>query len=454
LRKDFSVIFRHYGTALTKNEVLMIKRYSRERMEKIWSDENKFSKFLKVELAVLHAYSKKNMVPKGVYEEVKRKAKYEIKRINEIEKEVKHDVIAFLTAVGENVGRYSKYVHIGMTSSDIVDTANALIIKESIEEIVENAKKFRNIIYVQAKKHKHTPIVGRTHGVHAEPTSVGLKMLIWVDDVDRSIMLFEKAKDIITRGKISGAVGNYANIDPKIEEIALKELKIKRADISSQIISRDVYADYLYAITRLGAVIEKIALQVRLLQRTETREFEEPFSKGQKGSSAMPHKRNPVICEQMCGLSRVLRGNLQSALENVALWDERDISHSSVERIILPDSSILLDYMLDKITFIVENLTVYKTKINKNFNMSFNLLFSQRVLLSLIEKGLMREKSYSIVQNLAMKAWADGVDFKNLILNDIEVKKYLKKEEIISIFDKKYYLKRVDEIFSRFKKLS
>jgi len=433
---------------------MMIKRYSRERMESIWSDDNKFEKFLLVELAVLHAYSKKGMVPAGVYEEVRKKAKYDVKRINEIEKEVKHDVIAFLTAVGENVGRYSKYVHMGMTSSDMLDTANALILKDSAEEILKETKRFRNLCYKQAVKHRMTPIVGRTHGVHAEPTSAGLKMLVWVDDLDRSIELLKKLIPSISRGKISGAVGNYANIDPEIERIALKELKIERADISSQIVSRDVYADYLYALSRIGAVIEKIALQIRLLQRTETRELEEPFMKGQKGSSAMPHKRNPVICEQMCGLSRVLRGNLQSALENVALWDERDISHSSVERIILPDSSILIDYMLDKMSFVVGNLNVYKSNMNGNFTKSYNLLFSQRVLLALIRKGMSREDAYATVQNLAMKAWAEGKDFRKLVSESDEVLKHLLKKEIDPLFDKGVYLKRVNDIFSRFKRLS
>ncbi|MGE3063704.1 MAG: adenylosuccinate lyase [bacterium] len=432
----------------------MIKRYSREKMERIWSDENKFEKFLSVELAVLHAYSRKGMIPKGVYEEVRKKAKYDIKRVNQIEKEVKHDVIAFLTAVSENVGRYSKYIHMGMTSSDMLDTANALILKDSVEEITKNAKKFRNITYSQAVKHKMTPIVGRTHGVHAEPTSAGLKMLVWVDDLDRSIKLFEELLPTIARGKISGAVGNYANIEPEIENLALKELGIKRADISSQIVSRDVYADYLYAVSRLGTVIEKIALQVRLLQRTETRELEEPFTKGQKGSSAMPHKRNPVICEQMCGLSRVLRSNLQSGMENIALWDERDISHSSVERIILPDSSILIDYMLDKMSFVIGELSVYEINMDINFQRSFNLLFSQRVLLALIKKGLSREKAYAIVQTMAMRAWAENCDFKKLVAENKEVADLLNKKEMESLFDKKIYLKKVNEIFSRFKKLS
>lgn len=432
----------------------MIKRYSRERMERIWSDENKFEKFLAVELAVLHAYSKKSLVPKKVYEEVKRKAKYDIKRVNEIEKEVKHDVIAFLTAVGENVGKNAKYIHMGMTSSDMLDTANALILKDSAEEILKEAKKLRNVCYSQAVKHKMTPIVGRTHGVHAEPTSAGLKMLVWVDDLDRSINLLKELKPSISRGKISGAVGNYANIDPQIEKLALKELGIERADISSQIVSRDVYADYLYGLSRLGAVIEKMALQIRLLQRTETREMEEPFMKGQKGSSAMPHKRNPVICEQMCGLSRVLRSNLQSGLENVALWDERDISHSSVERIILPDSSILIDYMIDRMSFVIGNLNIYEHNMNANFKKSYNLLFSQRVLLALIKKGMSREDAYRIVQNLAMRSWAEGEDFKKLVLNNVDVLKHISKDETETLFDKKVYLKRVNEVFSRFKKLS
>jgi adenylosuccinate lyase len=359
-------------------------------------------------------------------------------------------VIAFLTAVGENVGENSKFIHMGMTSSDMLDTANALILRDSLNQIEKGVLHLRETIFKRAVETKYIPIVGRTHGVHAETTSLGLKLLIIVDDLDRIIDMIKFFKKNIQRGKISGAVGNYANIPPEIEQIALKKLSLNLSKISSQIVSRDVYSDYLFLLTRIGAVIEKLALQIRLLQRTETRELEEPFSEGQKGSSAMPHKRNPVLCEQMCGLSRVLRSYLISSLENIALWDERDISHSSVERIILPDASILVDYMLDKMSYIVMNMKIYEKNIEKNFLVSNNLIFSQRVLLFLIEKGLKREDAYSLVQKNAMESWEKGKDFKELIKNDKDILKYCSSLELDKLFDKKFYLKYVDEIFKRF----
>lgn len=430
----------------------MIKRYSREVMSSVWSEENKMKKWLDTEIAVVYAYMVKGIVPKKEYEKIARNAKFDVKRVNEIESKVKHDVIAFLTSVNESLGKESRFIHMGMTSSDMLDTANALILKESAELLIKMTEKLKKRVLAKADKFRYMPIVGRTHGVHAEPTSVGLKMLIWADDLERCERMFRAIVKDVARGKISGAVGNYANISPDIETIAMKKLKIERAKVSSQIVSRDVYADYLYALSRTGAVLEKIALQIRLLQRTETREFEEPFSKGQKGSSAMPHKRNPVICEQICGLARVLRSNLLSGLENIALWDERDISHSSVERIVLPDSSILLDYMLDKMIFVVDNMGIYEKNIKKNFKESFNLIFSQRVLLALIGKGMLREEAYSIVQANAMKAWKEGIDFKALVKKDSEVMKYVSLSEIEKMFDTEYYLKNIDKIFKRFRK--
>ncbi|MEO0281919.1 MAG: adenylosuccinate lyase [candidate division WOR-3 bacterium] len=428
----------------------MIKRYSREKMSFIWSDENRYNKYLEVELAVLYAYMKCNILSEEIYDDIKKKAKFDIKRIEEIEKIVKHDVIAFLTAVGENVGENAKYIHMGMTSSDMLDTANALILRESLNQIEKEVLHLRKTVFKKAVETKNVPIVGRTHGVHAETTSLGLKFLIIVDDLDRIIDMIKFFKKNIQRGKISGAVGNYANIPPEIERIALKKLSLNLSRISSQIVSRDVYSDYLFILTRIGAIIEKLALQIRLLQRTETREVEEPFSEGQKGSSAMPHKRNPVLCEQMCGLSRVLRGYLVSSLENIALWDERDISHSSVERIILPDASILIDYMLDKMSYIVTNMKIYEKNIERNFLVSNNLIFSQRVLLFLIEKGLKREEAYALVQKNAMESWEKGKDFKELIKNDKNILKHTSSSELDKLFDKKFYLKYVDEIFKRF----
>ncbi|MEO0289373.1 MAG: adenylosuccinate lyase [candidate division WOR-3 bacterium] len=428
----------------------MIKRYSREKMSFIWSDENRYNKYLEVELAVLYAYMKRNIISEEVYYDIKKRAKFDIKRIEEIEKTVKHDVIAFLTAVGENVGENSKYIHMGMTSSDMLDTANALILRESLDQIEKGVLHLRETVFKKAFETKNIPIVGRTHGVHAETTSLGLKFLIFVDDLDRMIDMIKLFKKNIQRGKISGAVGNYANIPPEIERIALKKLSLNLSRISSQIVSRDVYSDYLFILTRIGAIIEKLALQIRLLQRTETREVEEPFSEGQKGSSAMPHKRNPVLCEQMCGLSRVLRGYLVSSLENIALWDERDISHSSVERIILPDASILVDYMLDKMSYIVANMKIYEKNIERNFLVSNNLIFSQRVLLFLIEKGMKREDAYALVQKNAMESWEKGKDFKELIKNDKDILKHCSSLDLDKLFDKKFYLRYVDEIFKRF----
>lgn len=428
----------------------MVKRYSREKMSFIWSDENRYKKYLEVELAVLYAYMKCNIISEKIYEDIKKKAKFDVEKIEEIEKIVKHDVIAFLTAVGENVGENSKYIHMGMTSSDMLDTANALILRESLNQIEKGVLHLRETVFKKAVETKNIPIVGRTHGVHAETTSLGLKLLIIVDDLDRILDMIKFLKKNIQRGKISGAVGNYANIPPEIEQIALKKLSLNVSKISSQIVSRDVYSDYLFVLTRIGSIIEKLALQIRLLQRTETREIEEPFSEGQKGSSAMPHKRNPVLCEQMCGLSRVLRGYLISSLENIPLWDERDISHSSVERIILPDASILVDYMLDKMSYIVINMRIYEKNIERNFLVSNNLIFSQRVLLFLIEKGLKREDAYALVQKNAMESWEKGKDFKELIKNDKEIIKYCSFKDIEKLFDKKFYLRYVDEIFKRF----
>ncbi|HAF08409.1 MAG: adenylosuccinate lyase [bacterium] len=428
----------------------MIKRYSREKMSYIWSDENRYKKYLEVELAVLYAYMKSNVISEDVYNDIKGKAKFDIKRVEEIEKTVRHDVIAFLTAVGENVGENSKYIHMGMTSSDMLDTANALILRESLNLIDKGVSHLRETLFKKALETKNIPIVGRTHGVHAETTSLGLKFLTIVDDLDRVKDMIKFFRKSIARGKISGAVGNYANIPPQIEEIALKRLSLNVSRISSQIVSRDIYSDYLFLLTRIGSIIEKLALQIRLLQRTETREVEEPFLEGQKGSSAMPHKRNPVLCEQMCGLSRVLRGYLLSSLENIALWDERDISHSSVERIILPDASILVDYMLDRISYIVGNLKIYEKNIEKNFLASNNLIFSQRVLLFLIGKGLTREDAYYLVQRNAMESWEKGGDFKQLLKKDKEILKHCSEKELDKLFDKKYYLRFVEDIFKRF----
>lgn len=428
----------------------MIERYSRKEMKFLWSRENKYKNWLKVELAVCRAYADRGIISKRDYRNIYSKAAFDIDRIDEIEKEVKHDVIAFLTSVAEHVGPSSRFIHMGMTSSDMLDTANALILKDSSDMIIRQAVKLHRAILKKAKKYINTPIMGRSHGVHAEPTTVGLKMLIWSDDMKRSIEIMKMAKKYVSRGKISGAVGNYANISPAIETSALRYLKLKRADVSSQIVSRDVYADYEYAIGRIGTIIEKIALQIRLLQRTETGELEEPFTRGQKGSSAMPHKRNPVTCEQMCGLARILRSNVQSAMENIALWDERDISHSSVERVILPDSSILIDYMMDKMNFIISNISINEKHMMRNMTSSNNIFFSQRVLLALIEKGMLREDAYRLVQKNAMEAYKQGGDFRQILIKDMNVREYLSAQDIEKLFDINHYLVNVKHILKRF----
>lgn len=429
----------------------MIKRYAREAMTLIWSDKNKMQKWLDVELAVCRAYNKAGTIPDKDFKIIMKKAAFDIDRVNEIEKTVKHDVIAFLTSVSEHIGPSSRYVHMGMTSSDMLDTANALIMKESAGQLIKGLISLKKAIIVKARKYSHTPIVGRTHGVHAEPVTVGLKMLVWADDIERSLELFDMVKRNVCRGKLSGAVGNYAHITPATEKGALGYLGLKPARISSQIISRDVYSDYIYAAARAASIIDKIAVQIRLLQRTETREFEEPFTKGQKGSSAMPHKRNPVQCEQMSGLSRILRSNLQASMENIALWDERDISHSSVERVIMADSSILLDYMLERTEWIIRDMAVYDDKCCDNFNASFNLVYSQKVLLALISKGMTRESAYSVVQENAMKAWTGKKDFRNIVNEDMRITEMLSEKELDDVFDPKGFNRHVDTIFRRFK---
>lgn len=429
----------------------MITRYTTQEMSDIWSDENKLRKWLDVELAVCRAYNVSGRIPDRDYRIIVKKADFDINRVNEIEKTVKHDVIAFLTSVSEFVGPSSRFIHMGMTSSDMLDTANALIMKQSARLLQSALKGLKKEIIKKARKYSHSPIVGRTHGVHAEPTTVGLKMLVWADDIERCIGLFELAEENVSRGKLSGAVGNYAHITPAIEKKALSYLKLKPARISSQIISRDVYSDYIYASARAGSIIDKIAVQIRLLQRTETREFEEPFGKGQKGSSAMPHKRNPVQCEQMSGLSRILRSNLQASLENIALWDERDISHSSVERVIMADSSILLHYMLEKTTAIVRDMNVYEKKCKENYSASFNLVFSQKVLLALIGMGMTREDAYAVVQENAMKAWKGSRDFRELISNDRRITGLLGEKDIDRLFDPSEFNRHVDDIFRRFR---
>lgn len=428
----------------------MINRYSREKISKIWSLESKFNYYLRVELAVCEAYAKLGEVPVENLEQIKSKARFTIERINEIEREVKHDVIAFLTAVNESVGEENaKYIHKGLTSSDVIDTAFALQISDSSDIILEDINKLISVIRHLAQKYKHTVCIGRSHGVHAEITTFGFKLLNWLDSLERAKKSFEYSLDEIKVGQISGPVGTYSNIPVEIEEAACKELGIRPAKISTQIISRDRHAKFISQIANIAALIEQFATEIRHLQKTEVREVEEGFAKGQKGSSAMPHKKNPVLCENLCGLARVVRSNMITAFENINLWHERDISHSSAERIIFPDSLILIDFMLDRFCGVMENITVHNDNMLRNTNLYGGVIYSQKVLLKLVEKGYTREEAYLIVQKHALAA-LNGGDFKQELTADSDVNIKLSKEELDECFITDSYLQNIDKVFARF----
>lgn len=427
----------------------MISRYTRPEMDRIWREENKFSTWLAVEIAVCEAQAKLGIIPNDALKEIKEKAAFDITRIDQLEAEVHHDVIAFLTSVAEKVGPASKYIHYGLTSSDVVDTALSLQMKQAIELIIDGTTQLIAVLKQRALIYKNTFMAGRTHGVHAEPTTFGLKLLIWYFEMKRNLTRLEQAKEVISVGKISGAVGNYANINSQVEAKVCEKFCLNPATVSNQVLQRDRHAQYLTTLAIVGASLEKFATEIRNLQRTEILEVEEPFVKGQKGSSAMPHKRNPVTCERICGLARILRANAMAALENVALWHERDISHSSVERVIIPDSTILLDYMLDRFKHILEELQVYPQNMMSNLERTGGLVFSQQVLLALVEKGATREEAYRLIQRNAMKTWQEKSDFRENLLNDDQVRNFLSAEEIAACFDLDYYLRNVDLIFER-----
>ncbi len=427
----------------------MIERYSLPEMKKIWAEQNRFQQMLEVEIYAAEAMCDMGLVPKEAYEDIRTKARFDLQRIAEIEEVTRHDVIAFLTAVGENVGDASKYIHMGMTSSDVLDTALSVQMKQAADLLLGKLHILRDVLATRAKEFKYTLMIGRTHGIHAEPVTFGLKLALWTMEIDRDIVRLNQAKDTISVGMISGAVGNFANISPRVEEHVCRRLDLRPALVSTQIIQRDRHAHYLTTLALIGASLEKFATEIRNLQRTDILEVEEAFAKGQKGSSAMPHKRNPITAERVAGLSRVLRGNAMAALENVALWHERDITHSSVERVILPDSCLLLDYMLHLFTNIVSNLIVYPDNMIKNVNKTQGLVFSQQVMLALVEKGLLREKAYELVQRNALNAWHNQIDFQYLLLQDEDIMKYLTKDEIEAVFDYDYYTKNVEYIFHR-----
>ena len=427
----------------------MINRYTRPEMGRIWEPENMYSKWLEVEVAACEAMAQEGLIPREAFENIKKRASFSVERILEIEEETKHDVIAFLTDVAEHVGPDSRYIHLGLTSSDILDTSFALILKQAMGLIIRALKEFMGVIRTRAMEHKYTAMIGRSHGIHAEPITFGLKLAVWYSEMKRNLKRLTEARDIISYGKISGAVGTFANISPKIESLVCEKLGLRPAEISTQIIQRDRHAQYFSSLAILAGGMEKIAVEIRHLQRTEVLEAEEPFSKGQKGSSAMPHKKNPIGCENISGLARLVRSNSLAALENMPLWHERDISHSSVERVIAPDSTILIDYMLHRLTGIMKGLVVHADRMAENLEMMRGLIFSQQFLMKLTEKGVERQSAYVMVQRNAMQVWDSGQIFKDLILKDQEIGEYLSKSEIEEIFDLDYHLKHVDDIYER-----
>jgi adenylosuccinate lyase len=427
----------------------MIPRYTNAEMGKVWEEENKFSYWLEVEKAVSNAQSELGIIPREAANDISNLSKFDVKEINEIELKTNHDVIAFLTNVSSYIGDSSKYLHYGLTSSDVIDTALSLQMLDALKIINKKTRELLNVLKTKARKYKDTVMVGRTHGIHAEPITLGFKFAVWAFEMNRNIERIEQARENIAYGKISGAVGTYANTSPEIEKKVCDILNLKPSQASTQILQRDRHAQMLSALAICGATLEKIALEVRGLQRTDVKEIEEPFSKGQKGSSAMPHKRNPVICERICGLARVLRSNVMAAFENIALWHERDISHSSAERIIIPDSFIMLDYILGKTIFVLENLNVIERNMERNLMKYGGIIFSQRVLLELINKGMLRDDAYAIVQSAALKAWEEEGSFKENLLNEKVIIDYLTKDELESLFDVKYHLKYIDTIIQR-----
>ncbi len=427
----------------------MIERYTRKEMGRIWEDQNKYQKWLQVELAVCEALVKEKVIPRKAFQNIKKKARFDVKRILEIEEVVKHDVIAFLTAVGEHVGEDARFIHMGMTSSDVLDTALAIQLQEAADLIIEGVQKLLKVLKKKANQYKEIPMIGRTHGIHAEPMTFGLKMALWYDEMTRNLERMKRARNVISYGKISGAVGTFAHLSPDVEAFACQRCGLEPARISNQVLQRDRHAEYFTTLAILASSMEKIALEIRHLQRTEVREAEEYFSAGQKGSSAMPHKRNPILTENLCGLARVVRSSCIAALENIPLWHERDISHSSVERVIAPDSTILVDFMLHRLIRILEGLVIYEENMKKNLEITAGLIYSQNILLELAKKGLTREQAYELVQRNAMRVWEEEENFKELVLQDKEIMTYLSSKEVERCMDLNDSLRYVDTIFQR-----
>jgi adenylosuccinate lyase len=427
----------------------MIPRYSRKEMAAVWEPENRFRKWLQIEIRACEAMAKRGEVPAEALKVIKKKARFDGGRIEAIEKVVKHDVIAFLTAVGEHIGPEARYLHLGLTSSDILDTSLAMLLVEAAEILQDDLKALLKVLKRRAYEHRQTPMIGRTHGMHAEPITFGLKLALWYAEMERNLRRLRRAKETVAYGKISGAVGTYAHLSPEVEAYVCKKCGLKPAPISSQIIQRDRHAEFFTTLALIAASVEKIALEIRHLQRTEVAEAEEPFSEGQKGSSAMPHKRNPIASENLIGLSRVVRANALAALENVALWHERDISHSSVERVIAPDSTLLLDYMLNRLTQLLDQLVVYPEAMMSNLKKTRGLIFSEGVMLKLVQKGLSREETYPLVQGAAFRALKERKDFQSVLLKNEAILRHLDPGEIRECFELKRSLRHVDGIFRR-----
>ncbi|UCZ53786.1 adenylosuccinate lyase [Bacillus shivajii] len=427
----------------------MIERYTRPEMGQIWTEENRFQAWLEVEIQACEAWAELGDIPKEDVKKIRENASFDVERIKEIEAETRHDVVAFTRAVSETLGDERKWVHYGLTSTDVVDTALSYLLKQANEILEKDLVTFIDILKEKAKEHKMTVMMGRTHGVHAEPTTFGLKLALWYEEMKRNLERFRQAAAGVRFGKISGAVGTYANIDPFVEKYVCEGLGLEAAPVSTQTLQRDRHAHYIATVSLIASSIEKMAVEIRGLQKSETREVEEFFAKGQKGSSAMPHKRNPIGSENMTGLARVLRGHVMTAYENIALWHERDISHSSAERIILPDATITLNYMLNRFGNIVKNLTVFPENMKRNMDRTYGLIYSQRVLLSLIDKGMAREEAYDLVQPKAMEAWEKGIQFRELVEADARITEKLTPAEIDDCFDYNHHLKHVETIFER-----
>ncbi|MGZ3525849.1 MAG: adenylosuccinate lyase [Thermodesulfobacteriota bacterium] len=427
----------------------MISRYTRPEMGRIWTDQRKFETWLQIELSVCEALSQSGELPAEAVREIKEKASFDIHRIDEIEKVTKHDVLAFLTNVGESIGPLSRYLHYGLTSSDILDTSLALLLKEASELILQDLHRLLDVLKKKAFQYKETLMIGRSHGIHAEPITFGLKMALWYDEMSRNLIRMQRAKEAVSVGKISGAVGTFAHIPPSVEEFVCAKLGLKPASISTQIVQRDHHAEFFTTLAILASSIEKFSVELRHLQRTEVLEAEEFFSQGQKGSSAMPHKRNPISSENLSGLARLVRSYGLAALENIPLWHERDISHSSVERVIAPDGTILIDYMLNRLTSLIENLIVYPENMKANLEKMGGLIFSESILLHLTKKGLSREEAYGVVQRNAMKVWERGEDFKTLLSQDETVKRLMNQKELDALFDVQTHLRHIDVTFRR-----